>query len=374
MITNRVQEAPGPEGSEPGGDGSGPMSDQKVIDRDGLFREERVEVPISPWEVEFGWRMEQLFWSFFNRSEDPEGWNRRWIIERDIPWEQVAREPLPEDAALMIESFFAVESYLPDFAGKGMDLYRRLIGLSNGHINWSYEEVKHGRTLQLLLERSGARTREQTRDFRINLARQEWTLPYPTPRKMLIYAAFQEKETNRNYEHLRDRLAEAGALGAAHALRTIGRDEAFHHAYYKDVVKILLEYDEVGTARDIVDVAQSFRMPAQHLMPNMAERVRVMVRNKVFGKRQVRDEAIIPTIKAFGFRDAEELESVASARPSNGQQPRLQISEVDRPSEGGTVTEGDSPNEGELPGEGDLSGGETSRGEPAAPSSAGGSR
>jgi hypothetical protein len=109
-------------------------------------------------------------------------------------------------------------------------------------------------------------------------------------------------------------------------------------------------------------------------MPNMEERVRVMVRNKVFGKRQVREEAIIPTIKAFGFRDVEELESVASARPSNGQQPRLQISEVNSPSEGGTVTEGDSPNEGELPGEGDLSGGETSRGEPAAPSSAGASR
>jgi hypothetical protein len=52
-------------------------------------------------------------------------------------------------------------------------------------------------------------------------------------------------------------------------------------------------------------------MPAQHLLPDMEERVLIMVRNRVFGKRQVRDEAIIPTIKAFGFRDVSELKSVA---------------------------------------------------------------
>jgi hypothetical protein len=102
-------------------------------------------------------------------------------------------------------------------------------------------------------------------------------------------------------------------LGAAHGLRIIARDEAFHHAFYKDLVRMLLEYDEVGTARDIQQVATTFRMPAQHLMPDMEQRVRVMVRNKVFGKRQVRDEAIIPTVQAFGFRDLDELASVASA-------------------------------------------------------------
>ncbi len=287
----------------------------------GTFNETRVEVPISPWEEEFGWRVEQTFWSFFNRSEDPEGWNRRWVIERDVPWEAVAREPLSDDTAQMIESFFAVESYLPDFAEKGLGYYRSMVGLTNSHINWSYEELKHGRTLQLVLERSKARTHEQMRKFRTDLARSAWVMPYPTPRLMLIYAAFQEKETNRNYEHLRDVLAETGSGGAAQALRIIGRDEAFHHAFYKDLVKMLLEYDEVGTAQDILTVAKSFRMPAQHLMPDMEQRVRVMVRNKVFGKRQVRDEAIIPTIKAFGFRDPDELTSVAQAGAtrSNGQ-------------------------------------------------------
>jgi len=287
-----------------------------MSDLNGRFREERVRVPVSPWEEEYGWRVEEAFWSYFNRSEDPEGWNRRWIVERDVPWDAVAREPLTEDAALMIESFFAVESYLPDFAEKGLGYYRSMVGLSNAHINWSYEELKHGRTLQLILERSGARTIDQTREFRQELARNAWTMPYPTARQMLIYAAFQEKETQRNYELLRGVLTENGSFGAGQGLRIIGRDEAFHHAFYKDLVRMLMEYDEVGTAQDIQKVATSFRMPAQHLMPNMENRVRVMVRYKVFGKKQVRDEAIVPTIKAFGFRDADELASVASARPS----------------------------------------------------------
>jgi hypothetical protein len=294
-----------------------------MSDENGRFREERVRIPVSPWEEEYGWRVEQAFWSYFNRSEDPEGWNRRWIIERDVPWEAVAREPLSEDAALMIESFFAVESYLPDFAEKGLGYYRTMVGLSNAHINWSYEELKHGRTLQLILERSGARTTDQTREFRQELARNAWTMPYPTARQMLIYAAFQEKETQRNYELLRGVLTEAGSFGAGQGLRIIGRDEAFHHAFYKDLVRMLIEYDEVGTAQDIQKVATSFRMPAQHLMPNMEQRVRVMVRHKVFGKKQVRDEAIVPTIKAFGFRDADELASVASARPLAAEEPEL---------------------------------------------------
>jgi hypothetical protein len=294
-----------------------------MSDENGRFREEHVRVPVSPWEEEYGWRVEQAFWSYFNRSEDPEGWNRRWIVERDVPWDDVAREPLAEDAALMIESFFAVESYLPDFAEKGLGYYRSMIGLTNAHINWSYEELKHGRTLQLILERSGARTPDQTREFRQALARNAWTMPYPTARQMLVYAAFQEKETQRNYELLRGMLNEGGSFGAGQGLRIIGRDEAFHHAFYKDLVRMLLEYDEVGTAQDIQRVATSFRMPAQHLMPEMEQRVRVMVRHKVFGKKQLRDEAIVPTIKAFGFRDADELASVASARPSADAEPEL---------------------------------------------------
>jgi hypothetical protein len=102
-----------------------------------------------------------------------------------------------------------------------------------------------------------------------------------------------------------------GAEGAATGIRLLARDEAFHHAYFRDVLKLYLEYDEAGTARDLLYVASNFRMPAQHLLPNPGERIRALARNKIVSKRQLRDEAIVPTVRAVGFRDLDELVSVA---------------------------------------------------------------
>jgi acyl-[acyl-carrier-protein] desaturase len=266
---------------------------------------------LQPWEEEFGERINKLFWEFFDKSEDPEGWNRRWIIQRDIDWRQVASQPIDENLAGLVESFFAVESFLPDFAAHGLGFYRRLLGLSHNHINWSYEELKHSRLLELVLERSGARTAEQVAAFRRELWSTLWTPPFNTARQMLCYAMIQEKATNRNYEQLREIALKQGAEGAAGGIRFLCRDEAFHHAYFRDVVKLYLEYDEVGTARDLVHVVDNFRMPAQHLLPDAGERIRALARNRIVSKRSIRDESILPSIKAVGFRDLDELSSVA---------------------------------------------------------------
>jgi acyl-[acyl-carrier-protein] desaturase len=265
-----------------------------------------------------------LFWEFFDKSEDSEGWNRRWVIQRDVDWKQVAAQPIDENLAGLLESFFAVESWLPDFASHGLGFYRRLLGLSNNHVNWSYEELKHGRLLELVLHRSGARTSEQVADFRRELWRTLWTPPFHTARQMLCYAAVQEKATNRNYEQLRDLAVNQGATAAAAGIRYLARDEAFHHAYYRDVVKLYLEYDEVGTASDLAHVIDNFRMPAQHLLPNPRERIRALARNRIVSKRQLMDEAIIPTIKAVGFRDHDELLSVAG-RPKASPAPAAAV-------------------------------------------------
>lgn len=271
---------------------------------------------LAPWETEFGERVDTLFWEYFDKSEDPEGWNRRWVIERAIDWEAVANEPIDENLAGLLESFYAVESFLPDFAGKGLAFYRRLLGLAHNHINWSYEEIKHSRALFLVLQRSGARTQEQLTEFRRSVWREVWMAPFNTPRRMIGYASMQEKATHRNYEQLRNVALAQGAEGAATAIRLISKDEAFHHAFYRDVMKLFMEYDEVGTARDLYYVATHFAMPAQHLLPDAAGRIRSLARNRIVSKRSLRDESIIPTIKSIGFRDFDELISVAGVDPA----------------------------------------------------------
>ncbi|MFN0073674.1 MAG: acyl-ACP desaturase [Chloroflexota bacterium] len=271
---------------------------------------------LANWEVEFGERVDALFWEFFEKSEDPDGWNRRWVINRDIDWRAVEAQKLDENLASLLESFYAVESFLPDFAGKGLGYYRRLLGLANNHINWSYEELKHGRALELVLLRSGARTQQGMVEFRRSVWREVWMAPFNTARRMISYASMQEKATHRNYEQLRSVARAQGAEGAAGAIRLISKDEAFHHAFYRDVMKIYMEYDEVGTARDLLYVANHFQMPAQHLLPDAASRIRSLARNRIVSKRALRDESIVPTIKSIGFRDFDELVSVAGVPES----------------------------------------------------------
>jgi acyl-[acyl-carrier-protein] desaturase len=273
---------------------------------------------LRPWETELGERIDTLFWEFFDKSEDPDGWNRRWVIERDIDWDAVGNQPLNENMAGLLESFYAVESYLPDFAGKGLAFYRRLLGLAHNHINWSYEEIKHSRALELVLVRSGARTKQQVVEFRRSVWREVWMAPFDTPRRMIAYAAMQEKATHRNYEQLRKVALAQGATGAAGAIRLVSKDEAFHHAFYRDVMKLYIEYDEAGTAADLLYVASNFQMPAQHLLPDAADRIRSLVRNRIVSRRSLRDEAILPTINSIGFRDLEELASVADAEAEEG--------------------------------------------------------
>jgi acyl-[acyl-carrier protein] desaturase len=268
---------------------------------------------LAPWEIEFGERVDALFWEFFDKSEDPDAWNRRWVISRDIDWQAVTNERLDENLTSLLETFYAVESYLPDFAGKGLTFYRRLLGLAHNHINWSYEELKHSRALELVMLRSGARTRKQVLDFSRSVWREVWMSPFNTPRRMIAYAAIQEKATHRNYEQLRSVALQQGATGAAGAIRLISKDEAFHHAFYRDVMKLYLEYDEVNTARDLLYVATHFQMPAQHLLPDSVSRIRSLARNRIVSKRSMRDESIIPTIKSIGFRDLDELASLAGA-------------------------------------------------------------
>jgi hypothetical protein len=288
--------------------------DRTQIDR---VRIEGFEVKLQPWEEEFGLRINELFWEYFDKSEDPEGWNRRWVIQRDIDWRAVQAQSIDENLAGLIESFFAVESWLPDFASQGLLFYRQLLGLSNNHINWSYEELKHGRLLELILSRSGARTRETIAQFRMSLWRKAWVAPFSTARQMLCYSAFQERVTNRNYLRLKDVALRQGAEAAADGLNLLARDEAFHHAFFRDVVKLYLAYDEVGTARDLLHVANNFRMPAQHLIPEPADRIRALARNKIVSRRQIRDESLIPTIRGVGFRDFDELLSVAGQSAAN---------------------------------------------------------
>src|SRR5690349_4762909 len=84
----------------------------------------------------------RLYREFFARAER----KRRWSLEVDIPWDQVNRSMSPE-VADVVESFCAVEMYLPDYIAKILPLARNSRGRAWFHANWGYEESKHSMAL-----------------------------------------------------------------------------------------------------------------------------------------------------------------------------------------------------------------------------------
>src|ERR1700689_1133479 len=98
--------------------------------------------------------LEGAFWRLFRDFFDMAEKKRRWRIRDDIPWDQCNRNLNPA-IAHVVESFTAVELYLPDYTSKILPLVRSSKGRAWFYANWGYEESKHSIALGDWLLRSG---------------------------------------------------------------------------------------------------------------------------------------------------------------------------------------------------------------------------
>src|SRR4028118_586865 len=161
---------------------------------------------------------------------------RRWNVFRDIPW--VEANPQTTDVlAQCVETFCAVEMYLPDFTSKMLHMIRRSRGRAWFHINWGYEESKHSMALEAWLLASGHRTEEQRETFEKELLEAEWELPFDHPRQMVCYTMIQELATFWNYRNLEKIAAQEGDWALVTALRVISVDERVHYNFFRNTVK-----------------------------------------------------------------------------------------------------------------------------------------
>src|SRR4051812_12938762 len=117
-------------------------------------------VPLKPESPEVLDRIYKLFRGYFDMAEK----KRRWSIKDDIPWDQCNKSLNPAFADIL-ETFAAVELYLPDYLAKLIPQVRANRGRSWMLANWGYEECKHSMTFEDWLLRSGSRTEEQLADM-----------------------------------------------------------------------------------------------------------------------------------------------------------------------------------------------------------------
>ena len=268
-------------------------------------------------------RVYRLYATFFDKAEQ----ERRWNPFRDVPWDKIPREGAHPILTTVAETFCCVESYLPDYVAKGINLVRPYFGQTWFAANWGYEESKHSIALLEYLLRSGARTPEQMFDLQNRLMENEWQLPFDTARRMTIYGCFQEMATFVIYVKQEQRAKELGDECLATIFRLNARDEIAHTRFYQDVTKVLMEEDRVGTLRDIAHVAKHFQMPGVGIVPDYDERIKVMREEGKVDRSVFLQKVFFPVLKYLDVTRQELQEAASKERAASSEERRTRAAE-----------------------------------------------
>jgi acyl-[acyl-carrier-protein] desaturase len=114
-----------------------------------------MDAPLKPESPAVLAAIYRLFRDYFDMAEK----KRRWSIRDDIPWTQCNRSLNPA-VADVVETFCAVELYLPDYLSKLIPQVRANRGRAWMLANWGYEECKHSMALEDWLLHSRSRSDE----------------------------------------------------------------------------------------------------------------------------------------------------------------------------------------------------------------------
>ncbi|MGE0393038.1 MAG: acyl-ACP desaturase [Vicinamibacterales bacterium] len=216
--------------------------------------------------------------------------HRNWHPDTCIDW-RLLRPDLPEAVHTIVEGFFAVEQYTPDYTAPLLRLIRKNYGRAQWHMRWGAEEEKHADLWRNTVLSLGRRTERWVEDYTALLREREWSLPWDSPRHMVFYQVIQERATQVSYLNLG--LAAAGRLprlpGAddpalAHVCQLITTDEAAHYHFFGEMARLLLYYDPAASVEAFWEVLKHFTMPARDLVPGYDDFGQTLHATGVFGR------------------------------------------------------------------------------------------
>lgn len=267
--------------------------------------------------------MERAFWALYREFFDKAERHRRWCITDDIPWNDINKNINPA-VADVLESFCAVELYLPDYSSKILPVVRASKGRAWFYANWGYEESKHSLVLCDWLLRSGWRSDEQMIDLERMVFEREWNLPHDSRLGMLIYAMTQELATFLAYRNLRQ-VSEMGGGDPALAkiLRYLATDERAHCEFFKDCLAIHLKHDREGTLREMRQVMNNFKMPAiGDLLDGSKQRLAKVKELKIMDEDIYYREVYLPILESLDV-DRREMRNRVPTKKSDGASMKL---------------------------------------------------
>ncbi|GEM49905.1 acyl-ACP desaturase [Deinococcus cellulosilyticus] len=241
---------------------------------------------------------------------------RNWNADLSFDWRSL-RADLPEDVITVIQGFFAVEQYAPDYTSELLNLVRASHGRSHFQMRWGSEEEKHADAWENAVLFSRQRTPEWIREYKERLKSKQWELPFPDAIHNLVYTVFQERATQLNYLNLmkiaqgksdKPHLQGVEDPILAQVAQTIAIDEAAHYNFFLEGVRLYLYYYPQKTLEAIKNVIGQFSMPAQQLVPDWDHFFETVYKAGIYGPRDFSRDVMQVAFRNLGIESRKKLE------------------------------------------------------------------
>jgi len=241
---------------------------------------------------------------------------RNWNADRSFDWRSL-RKDLPPEVVTVMQGFFAVEQYAPDFTNQLIHLVRRSHGRSHFQLRWGSEEEKHADAWENAVLFSEQRSPEWIEEYKHRLKSQTWELPFPDAIHNLVYTVFQERATQLNYLNMmkiaqgksdKPHLAGVTDPVLAKVAQTIAVDEAAHYNFFLEGVRMYLYYYPERTLDAIKNVIGQFSMPAAMLVPDWQNFYETVYRAGIYGPRDFQRDVLQVAFRNLGIESRKALE------------------------------------------------------------------
>ncbi len=233
---------------------------------------------------------------------------RNWNPDKSFNWRALRLDHSPTLHAV-VEGFFAVEQYVPDYVGTVINMARQSHGRSHFQIRWGSEEEKHSDAWLNALLFLRRRTPKWIEEYKRALRSKVWRLPWDDALHMSFYTVIQERATQLNYLNTalvaqgksdKPELAQDQDPVLAEVAHTIAVDEAAHYNFFLEVARLLLYYYPTQALEALAEVVQHFAMPALDLIPNSKEFFQATYQAGIYDARNYAHDVLQTALDALG--------------------------------------------------------------------------
>jgi acyl-[acyl-carrier-protein] desaturase len=241
---------------------------------------------------------------------------RNWNPDRSFAWARLRKDHSP-NLRVLLQGFYAVEQFAPDYTTELTRLTRRSYGRAHFQMRWGMEEEKHADLWRNALLFSGHRTPEWLDGYTAELRERAWRPPWDDPLRMLLYTVLQERATQINYLNTAAIARGANSRPAfsgdadpvlAKAATVIAADEAAHYDFFLEGARMYLYYFPADTLEALADVLRHFAMPAMDLIPDYGAFVEQLYGGEVYGRKQYVRDVVRLALGKLGIANLRQVE------------------------------------------------------------------